>query len=68
MTNQEEIDNDEPVVSWDRSKLERLKIANDEAKTKEGAIKTDSFFFDELEFVIGYADKLIEFLEQGLST
>ena len=57
---------DEPIVLWDRPKLERLKIVYSEAKEKDGVVKTDSFWFDGLEFVIGYADRLVVFLEEGL--
>lgn len=62
---QQQDKSDEPIVSWDRQKLERFKGVFAEVKNK-GSSKTDSFMFDDLEFLVGYAELLEQYLEAGL--
>ena len=51
-----------PVIAWTRPKLNRLKREYGKAR-QTGA---ETFKFDGLEFVTGYARYLIEFLEKSL--
>ena len=50
------------MITFDRPRLERLKVAYREA------IKAhkDSFWFDEREYLIAYAQYLIEYLETSV--
>ena len=53
----------EPVIDWDRKKLDRFKKAYKKAKLHP---LTDVFTFEGHEFVLAYAKYLIEFLESKL--
>lgn len=50
------------MVSFDREKLERLKVSYGEAVR----LNADSFRFDGNEYIVGYAKYLIEYLDSQL--
>jgi hypothetical protein len=52
------------VITWTAAKLKRFKVAYQAA----GLAGSDTFVFDDNEFVVGYAKYLIEYLESLFST
>ena len=51
------------MIEWDRDKLSRFRAAVLQAKARNN----DQFRFEGHEFVVGYAEYLIEFLDDRLA-
>jgi hypothetical protein len=56
----------DPIIKWTREKLERFKLAFQQAEQDAERGLTHVFTFEDNEFLVGYAKHLIEYLDAHL--